>query len=418
MMMAERLRHIVMALFLITLFFASCRKEEAPYEGEYSSVAVYYALGFNNLSSSLIGNFNDLAKNWLPPVSSDKALLAFCHNTAEPSNYVKDNSPVLVRLYSRNGAACVDTLKTYPADMVSVSPSTLSEVLSDVRAMFPSRGYGMVFSSHATGWIPSGYRVNSESSVWSVEPQGVVEQPVGEYPLTKSIGAQYYRLPDSSTTYAYEMDVRDFVDAVPMKLDYVVLDACLLGGVEVAWEFRNVCDRIVFSPTEVLAQGLIYSTMAERLLRGGTADLHGICRDYYSYYLAQSGSMQSATISLVDCTALDELAEVHAGIVESCRAGFDSVDRGSVQAYFYDSKSWYYDLRDAAAHAGANNTQLALLDDVLNKVVLHHYETPSFFKLSLDRCCGLSTYLPDPSRTRLNEYYRNLSWNKAVGLLK
>lgn len=417
-MMMWRLRHIVLALSVVSLVMASCRKEEVPYEGEYSSVAVYYALGFNNLSSNLKGNFNDLVNGWLPPVSSDKALLAFCHNTAESSNYVKSNSPVLVRLYTRDGATCVDTLKTYPADMVSASPSTLSEVLSDVREMFPSKGYGMVFSSHATGWIPSGYRVNSESSVWDVDPQGAVEQPDGEYPLTKSIGAQYYRLPGSPTTYAYEMDVRDFVDAVPMKLDYVVMDACLLGGVEVAWDFKDVCDRIVFSPTEVLAQGLIYSTMAQRLLRGGSADLQGVCRDYFSYYLAQSGSRQSATISLVDCSALEELAEVYAGIVESCRAGFDSVDRGDVQAYFYDSKSWYYDLRDAAAHAGANNTQLDLLDEVLGKVVLYHDETPYFFKLPLDRCCGLSTYLPDPSRTRLNEYYRNLSWNKAVGLLK
>jgi hypothetical protein len=46
-----------------------------------------------------------------------------------------------------------------------------------------------------------------------------------------------------------------------------------------------------------------------------------------------------------------------------------------------------------------------------------HYETATFFDLSLDRCCGLSVYLPNPSRPVLNSYYKTLDWNKVVGLL-
>ena len=71
-----------------------------------------------------------------------------------------------------------------------------------------------------------------------------------------------------------------------------------------------------------------------------------------------------------------------------------------------------------ASRGQASPAELARLDAALADAVPVHYETPTFFDLSLDRCCGLSVYLPDPSRATLNAFYRTLGWNQAVGLVK
>jgi len=74
-------------------------------------------------------------------------------------------------------------------------------------------------------------------------------------------------------------------------------------------------------------------------------------------------------------------------------------------------------LRDLAAQLGASSDELSRLDSALAAAVPCHYETATFFDLSLDRCCGLSVYLPNPSRPVLNSYYKTLDWNKVVGLV-
>ena len=70
---------------------------------------------------------------------------------------------------------------------------------------------------------------------------------------------------------AYEMNIEDFAAAIPMKMDYIIMDACLMGGIEVAYALKDKCDRIIFSQAEVIGDGLCeYDTMASRLLAGGS----------------------------------------------------------------------------------------------------------------------------------------------------
>ena len=54
------------------------------------------------------------------------------------------------------------------------------------------------------------------------------------------------------------MDVLEMVRAITIHLDYIIFDACLMGGIEVAYELRNVADKIGFSQAEILAHGFPY----------------------------------------------------------------------------------------------------------------------------------------------------------------
>lgn len=400
---------------LAILIIAACQRENPATRREYREVVIYCGLGYNNLSASLRNNLEQLRQGNLPYHTGDKAIVAFCHNTAPGEGYTTANPPVLLQFSNRNGQNVIDTLKVYPDDMKSATSEAITTALFDIRELFPSKRYGMIFSSHSTGWTPSGYKATEGSgTLYSTETSAEQE----EFPLTKSLGSQYI----GSYRNNLEIDIADFAAAIPMKLEYIIFDSCLMGGVEVAWELKDICDRIVFSPAEILADGFVYRPMAWHLLAGRSADLRSVCEDYFSYYDAQSGASRSATVTLLDCSGLEKLAGVYADIISAHREGFNNISRSDVQPYFYSAgdstKDWFYDLRDAAREAGAGIIELERLDDALSGCIGYHAETEYFFKTPLTRCCGLSTYLPSARRSGLTAYYKGLGWNRAVGLIE
>lgn len=404
-------------ILLPALLLAACNGIDRPYEGTYEKVLIYVGLGYNNLSTNLLKNLSDMQEGVLPGTASNCAIVALCHNTATPGDYETDNPPQLIRvLRGPGGKPVLDTLKSYDNMVRSPSKESLRTALQDIRSLFPSRSYGMLFSSHGTGWIPAGYVSGSEASSirqWSrseeVRDSGVI------WPATKAIGNQY----DGSAKYARWLELDDFVDAIPMKLDYLILDACLMGTVEVAWAVRDVCRYLMASPTEILTDGMIYDTLSWDMLSGAQADLRTYCEEYFAYYDNETGSRRSGTVALVDCSQLDQLADAFAPIVDAHREAISGC-LTHAQRYYYSSSSlrFYYDLRDFAVCLGATDAELARLDAALAAAIPYHAETPNFFDLPLERCCGLSVYIPDPFRVKLNTYYSTLGWNQAVRLVE
>lgn len=404
-------RFAIFILLLSALSAVSCNRDDFDYKGEYKQVFIYFGLGYNNLSNYLSTNLYEMCKGTVPGPASDRAIVAFCHNTASTGDYSTPNPPCLIRICRKDGATQLDTIKTYPADATSASTDMMYEVLSDIKVLFPSKTYGMLLSSHGTGWMPQGYKISDSgtfASSYSLEGHNA-------YPLTKAIGAQFKGSSDNSTW----IDVPYFAKAFPMKMEYIIFDTCLMGGVEVAYELKDVCHYLVASPAEVLVKGFIYESLSWNLLSGEEADLKKVCSEYYDFYLAQTGEHRSsATISLIDCTAIDGLAAACSEIYSAHRSELDTVDRTEVQAYFYDNKRWYYDLRDLAKHIDATDAELRTLDAALAACVPYHAETEYFFDLQLNHCCGLSTYIPIEGKDALNNFYKNYSWNTATGFVK
>ena len=400
---------------LCVLLAVSCGRDGLlDGDGEYSRVFVYCGLGYNNLSPNLETNFEDLCSECCPNPAGTWLWWRSGTTPRPPTTTAPPTAPVLMHVYRDRGVVHADTLKVYPENTVSASADAIREMLLDVKRMFPSESYGMLFSSHATGWIPQGYPSGGEAHVASLQS----EDPGRPLPLTKTLGAQY----DGNSSNSREIDIRDFADLIPMHLDYIIFDACLLGCVELAWELREVCDKLVFSPTEVLAQGFVYGPMVLNLLGGVEPDLKAVSREYFERYDGMQGDYRSATVSLVDCTKLDRLAEVFGEIVSRRRGALDGISRDEVQKYFYRDNRFpfFYDLRDLADRMAPGEELMSELDAALSDCVLYHAETPSFFEdlLPLERCCGLSVYFPDPAWPVLNDYYRTLGWNGAVRLLE
>jgi hypothetical protein len=373
-------------------------------------------------------------KGDLPSNSRKKdVLLVYSHLTAKNKGYSEPNPPVLMRVYKGYGGEVVtDTLVRYPASVHSADPAQLNAVLTYVKENFPAKTYGMIFSSHATGYLPAGYYSNPGEYVYDQSSammgrQGYRKSHRGvpyvepehdpSLPMVKSIGQDQVGTPGNYLSF--EIQLEDFAEALPMYMDYILFDACLMGGVEVAYELAGRCGLVGFSQTEVLAEGFDYKAIPTHLLNGGTPDPQAVCEDYFQQYAVQSGVNQSATISLVDCSAMEPLAVKCAELFEKYRAEITLLDPYKVQRYYRGSYHWFYDMVDIVEEAGADEEEIMALKEAVDVCVRYGNATPNFMNsFAIKDYSGLSMYLPCHGSDELDKYYRTLKWNIATGLVE
>ena len=406
---------------------------------ETRNVLLLYSAGFNSLSYYLEEDIRDLMKGNIPSSSRMKdVLLVYSHLPVRKNAYSEPNPPVLMRIYKGYGGEVVtDTLVRYPASVHSADPAQLNAVLTYVRDNFPAKTYGMIFSSHATGYLPAGYYANPKDYMYAPSSaimgrQGHQKPHYGvpyvepehdpSLPMVKSVGQ------DQVGTYgaylSYEIQIEDFAKALPMYLDYILFDACLMGGVEVAYELAGKCGLVGFSQTEVLAEGFDYEEIPTRLLHGGNPDPQAVCEDYFQQYDIQSGIYRSATISMVDCSKMEPLAEVCRELFEKYREPMRLVDPETIQRFYRYDYHWFYDLTDIVAKSGAADEELQALNDALEQCVVYKAATPEFMgSFSIETFSGFSMFFPytklgNVHEFALQQYYKTLKWNIATGLVE
>lgn len=388
------------------------------------------SFGFNNLSSSLAEDIRDLEKGFIPGSAPlENYLFVFSHLVE--SSYSTPSAPKLQRIFlGPDGNPMKETLLEMEPGTISNRAECIREVLEFLKEKYPEiESFGVLMSSHGTGWTPPGYCTtgyknegNSDVIEWrrSAFPETYLS---GEYlyeplPGVKSMG---YTITGVYPTVAYETDIREIADLLPFKLDYIIFDACFMGGVEVACEFRDKCNFVVASQTEILSDGMDYTTMISDLLEGNRADLVSLATNYFNHYDRSKGTKRSATISVVDCSKLGTLAAVCRNLFRNYDISKDNVDASKLQKYFhYSNHAWFYDLYSIVQAAGASKTELSDLQWALDECIIYKAATPTFalYGFPIDTHSGLSMYLPEKERTQLNSYYRELTWNKLTGLLK
>ena len=315
-----------------------------------------------------------------------------------------------------------DTLYTISQDRFATDPAVLREVLLKVRDLFPDASYGLVFSSHGTGWLPVG-RYNSSNTIeFSLGSRKRSETPPlyrynedGDGPKVKSFGAEVDKI--GGVNYSREMTVQDMAASIPIHLDYILFDACLMGGIEVAYELKDVADKVAFSPTEVLARGFDYSDLGS--LINDRPRIEDFCKAYFDYYNACQGTEQSATISVVETSGLPQLADLSRTLFAKYRGQIAALGTWSgIQKYYRGDKHWFFDFEDILVKAGISDEDKASLESALGGCISYKAATPAFLGISIDSYSGLSMYLPGAGDAQLNAFYRTLSWNQDTNLVE
>ncbi|MBO4340525.1 MAG: hypothetical protein J5835_03745 [Bacteroidales bacterium] len=405
---------------------------------ETRNVLLLYSAGFNTLANYLDNNINQLTQGLVPSKGrSEHVLLVYSKLTSRNDNgrvtqdFTQPTTSALFRIYQEEGEVIMDTLKVWGPEVNACDPETMTSVLGFVHDTFPAKGYGMIFSSHATGWLPSGYYndpskfegQDDDVDIWSAPSLKWRRQneypPLEPFPAVKTIGQD--NIPDNSL----EMELDQFAQAIPFHLDYLLLDACLCGCVEVAYELRGKADIVGFSQTEVLAEGFNYTTLGGHLLKDNP-DPTQVCKDYFDYYDTYlerypnaNSYYRSATISVVDTREMEPLADVCKTLFEKYRSVIATMNHRRVQGYFRSNRHFFYDLQDILVKAGIDEDEAAQLQAALDQCVVYKAATDSFLSVTINTACGFSMYLPANGGEYLNKYYTSrLAWNRDTELVK
>lgn len=435
-------RFLAAALVMTAAF--GCDKNRHNTEEPESAdrkVLLFYECGFNNLGDYIKSNMESpnrgLPSGYIPEKGEDVLLV---YSRIAENGHTPVNS-YLRRIYKTSkGKVISDTLKVFGKETIAASPSTLSAVLTLVKEKFPAKGYGMVVSSHGSGWLPAGYYYspsrfeNAHKGEVGTSRQGIAAQSVGHprlpvpegdlpdtdpfYGMTRSIGQDYIYIKGSY--YGHEMSVSEFADAIPYHLDYLLFDMCFSGGAEVAYGLKDKADYLGLSPAEVLADGMFnYTKITSFLLNRETPDLEGLFKDSFEMYDKQSGAYRSSTVNLVRTSGLDNLASVCARMINEYSDTLADAPVDDIQGYYRQGRHYFYDLVDIFEKCGASKADLEDLDKAVDGCVIYKNSTGQFLEdYDIKAYSGFSMYLPCAGTPLLDLYYRKEVWNNATRLVK
>ena len=395
-------------LFLCTvLCFCCC--DCSDHHAKERQVLLVYLAGNNSLSLEGMGDLEDIKKGWLPSTRETGKIVLIYH-------HFKDATPALVRLSKDSrGNVVEDVIMEYPFDTNSASASTLATVLADARKAWPAAHHGLILWSHGSGFLPSGYYVHpnerapTDKVYLSPDPYAGMVKAASDDDV-KSFAEDNGR----------EMELKELCQALSgTHYDFILFDACLMANVEVAYELRNLCDYLLFSPTEILSDGFPYESLVQPIFTlQPEAAMRNIAVTYMNHYRACIGVYASATISLVRTANLEALATACKPIFQNHREKILTIDRSKIQAYFRYGKHWFYDIDDFVRQAEATDTELQAFTKALNAAVIYLDATDVFIDLPIKHYSGLSIYIPRPEYTVLNNYYKTLAWNQATNLVQ
>lgn len=382
---------IIPIYLLISCGLLSCSNDNIPrpplvLQDTVSSTVLVYMVGQNSLASDLADNINTMmtgmkdapyGANWLVYIDTNK----------EPKLYqlVKDDA----------GNVTKKLLNTY-SDQYSTDVSIMRDVINEVYERFPAENYGLILSSHADGWFPA--------------PRTIEHRAFGE---------------EWTSNGTYYMDITDMADAlagVP-HLKYILFDACLMGAVEVAYEFRNVADYLLASPASVVSMGMPYANLVTSLLKMTEKDFETVLDRYYTAYQNYFGTLSAIRLNKMEklANAFQTLMQTESGIHRA-----NTITRTD-EMQLFEPDYPIYDFGQLVDSLGVHNEEaVALVKAALAETLVHTVHTEySTINVYSQQCyneilhySGLTSYIPPATvfseTTRLN-FYKDLDWYEASG---
>lgn len=389
---AARLQGALCLLLTAAGLLGGCEHKEL-YDSEVRRPLIVYLALDNNLKVEYDARMSALRRSWRPGMEL----------------WVYADTPsgaTLGRMESTSVGAALRTVESYGAEN-SASGATLERVLRTVWERCPATGYGLLFFSHATGWLP----------------EGGLQAPL----VSRSIGLDR----------GSEMSLDAFASAIPsgMPLDYVIFEACLMAGAEVALALAGHTDWVLASSAEVVEPGFrpLYADNLALLTDGGRPVeelLAAFGQRYMAYVRTLSGTGCSATLSLIRTSSMPALAEAVRRVTrgfadeegrDTPPAGLQHFDRPGAYgdrpaaARFYDLEAYVAAcLADPDAEAAFRG---ALADAVVWRDATERFlggDGSPYKGFDIVRHCGLTLYVPRGEFPALNETYRRTAWWHAT----
>jgi hypothetical protein len=362
------MKKIVYFFPFVLLTCLACTDRDREYFSVPQRTVLIYMAADNNLYKNAQSDIKEMLTAEIP---ENNHLLVYL----DVPKLIDDESPELLEI--KKGEFTV--VKHY-GQQNSASGEVLSTVIRDVITEFSAESYGLILWSHGTGWLPEGVfdNLSNQKKVYSFGKDG-----------------------------NDEMSIMELAESITVDFEYIIFDACLMGGIEVFYQLRNKANIIIASPTETLVAGFPYNEIIPFLFTP-VPSYAEIAQNYMNHYKNKAGSLQSASLTVVETQQLEELANI---LRETAREDMVPPDRESVQKYDMREHVVFYDLQDYLSQAIQNPNRVTLLKQQIARTVKYHDYTPYFLeKLAIERSCGISVYVSSFIDSHLDSQYRQLDW--------
>ncbi len=424
--MMKLLRYV--AMVAVGLLSMAC--EPKPYipqppQGTADHTVIMYLAGNNNLESYLEDNIRDVISSVDASTPSDNGRIVIYFRPRPASG-----DPMLLQVYydKKLAAAQCDTIRTYPADMSSSDPETLRKVVADAKVVAPAKEYSMIFGSHATGWFTEecmsrgslerplsiGFKSPNDGSFW---------RQYGDE-ITRTFGMDGKVTFEGSTINDAGMNITEMASALSgTKFRSLIFDACFMASVEAVYDLRNVSEYVIASSAEIMGRGMPYDLVLKYLFASGGVEgnLMKYCSEYMRYYNQLTSGRKSGTISLVDCSKLEALAEA---VAEVERGGLINVDPYEIQSFELLSEHQFFDLEHFYDVAAVDRSAYVAMQNALTDCVLYAGSTMTVYSafgyglFEVERSCGLTTNIPSMSYTLFRSEWFKTAWARRIGRIE
>lgn len=375
----------------LALVFGACNNEEEEGSVQVTDRTVLmYLVAENNLSNVIYSNISSVERGLSKAMSPGTFVIYWDGGRLESEFLV----PTLFK-YVVDGKGHVsekEIIKTYKSQN-SISNEVISTVLKDVEMLCPANNYGLIFGSHATGWLPVDY---SKSRSFGDDDEAKINVP----------------------------DLAKVLANSDIHFDYILFDACLMSQVEVAYELRNITDYLILSPAEVIDKGFPYFKIAKYLLATNNTEQNAkdIAKDYIDYYKNES-DYHWATVAVVKTAEMDALASMVKSIMNQYQDNISKFDVNKIN-YFQTHYGYgrspldysTYDLRAFIRELTDDNIP-SEFEEQLDKVVVFsdYVDDDKLVNIDPEIYSGIGCYIPDSRFIKWNAYFRNLQWYSVAG---
>ena len=395
----------IQLLFIATLF-VSCKPSEEPEDyGTAKHSVLLYMIASNNLSPYLSDNISEVVDNYSSDLYKGNNVIIYHKTRTEAKLYKVTNnkSLKLIKSYDLHNAA---------------TPEVVSLVIEDFKRLFPADSYGMLFSGHASGWLPDTFFGHANSSMSQRSEVGAEVDDIQNHPLYHLI-----RKPFEPVTRAYGDDNKSYLEFYEIasslkdkEFEYIIFDACYMSSIEVAYEFRNKANWLLAAPTEVLGAGMNYTRMMLHLLDSRDSldmRLTRVAEDFTKKY-------SDVTISLLDLTKMESFANEYKRVMAAIPDKTGNCTPYNVQHYDNYSRYVYpggdrviFDLVAYVDKIGGEENA-KIISDMLSKLVKYKFATPVFLHIPMTDFSGVSTYIPFEYYNLVTPKYKNTNWYKDI----
>ena len=379
-------------LLFLGLTLSGCTDEEYKEKIVEKTLFMYFPWS-GKLTDAFDNNVADMENEIMKDgLDSKRVIVFFATSSSEAEMY---------EIVYKNGKCAHEILKEYTNHPYTTT-SGLTSILNDVKNFAPAYNYAMTIGCHGMGWIQAErtrmYKSSDYKYHWEYEGA-----------LTRWFGGSLY-----------QTDITTLAEAImnaDMHMQFILFDDCYMANVEVAYDLRNVADYLIASTCEIMSAGMPYAMIGGDLL-DREPDYQAICDDFYVFYSNYEINEQPyhyGTLSVIDCSQMDMMAE----IMNTINAYYTLDPRllGRIQKLDGYNPVIFYDFGDYVEKLGIDESLHYDFEQQLKRTVVYSVHTEQYYAdrvgaFDINAYSGLT--ISDPSISPIAVEKENTAWYQAT----